>query len=179
MTTPIREIKVLPYNPQWVTMFKKEADRLQNVLPKGLVKIHHIGSTSVPNIAAKPVIDLMLEVSAVELLDQFDDVMNTLDYIPKGEFGIPGRRFYLKGLINRTHHIHAFERGSEGFIRHLALRDYLRAHSSEAEEYAKLKIQLADTHRYDNDGYCTGKFEYVQRLEQRALAWTIATNKTH
>ena len=121
--------------------------------------------------AAKPVIDIMPEVSTVELLDQFDEGMQSLGYIVKGEFGISGRRFYLKGLVDRTHHVHAFETGSEGFVRHLALRDYLRVHQSEAREYAKLKLKLADTYRYDNDGYCDGKFAFVQRLEKRSLEW--------
>ena len=171
MTTPTRKIEVLPYDPQWIKMFEEESERLRSVLTEGLIEIHHIGSTSVPFLAAKPIIDIMPEVSSVELLDQFDDEIKELGYIPKGEFGIEGRRFYLKGLVDRTHHIHAFASGSVGAIRHLALRDYLRIHNAEAAVYAKLKLKLAEQYPSDNDGYCAGKFEFVQKLEQRAMEW--------
>ena len=174
MTTPFRKIEVLAYDERWVEMFEVEAERLRDILTEGIVEIHHIGSTSVPSMAAKPIIDIMPEVSSIELLDQFDEAMERAGYHVKGEFGIPGRRFYLKGLVNRTHHVHAFASGSEGLVRHLALRDYLRHHDQEAEDYGKLKRKLAEVHRFDNDKYCDEKFEYVQNLEKRALAWLLS-----
>lgn len=133
--------------------------------------IHHIGSTAVPGLCAKPVIDLMPEVSDLSVLDDCSASFEKLGYIVKGEFGIPGRRFYLKGLIDRTHHIHAFEQGSEGLIRHLAVRDYLTAHPKIAQEYGALKKELAKRYSSDNDGYCEGKSQFMQNLEQSALCW--------
>ncbi|MDB4265363.1 GrpB family protein [bacterium] len=171
MTATQRIIEVVPYDPVWVALFDKESSRIKEVFTEGLIEVHHIGSTSVPGLVAKPIIDLMPEVLEIGALDDSDEAMERLGYFVKGEFGIPGRRFYLKGLIDRTHHVHAFESGSEGLIRHLAFRDYLRAHPKEAAAYADLKIKLAVQCRHDNDGYCDGKHEFVQEREQRALRW--------
>ena len=171
MTSRQRTIEVVPYSPYWQVRFEQESSRIKEVISDGLVDVHHIGSTSVPGLQAKPIIDLMPEVLDLEVLDRFDLAMEGLGYIIKGEFGIPGRRFYIKGLIDRTHHVHAFERGSEGLIRHLAVRDYLRDHPGEAAAYADLKIRLAAQFPHDSDGYCDGKHEFVQQLERRALRW--------
>jgi len=114
----------------------------------------------------------MPEVVDVVALDSFDDAMAAIGYVAKGEFGIVGRRFYLKGSTERTHHVHAFDCRSDGLLRHLAVRDYLRAHPSEAANYAELKIRLAEQFPHDNDGYCDGKHDFVQALEQRALHWS-------
>ncbi len=150
---------------------KTESALIRAAITDGLVDIHHIGSTSVPGLSAKPIIDLMPEVVDINALDDFDEAMESLGYTVKGEFGISGRRFYLKGLIDRTHHVHAFESGSEGLIRHLAVRDYLRDHPDEAAAYADLKIKLAAQFPHDNEGYCDGKHEFVRLLESRALRW--------
>ena len=182
MTSRQRTIKVVPYNPYWKVLFEEESTRIKEVITEGLVDVHHIGSTSVPDLSAKPIIDIMPEVLDLDVLDGFDDAMEGLGYIIKGEFGIPGRRFYLKGLIDRTHHVHAFESGSEGLARHLAVRDYLRDQPDEAAAYAELKVQLAARFSHDNDGYCDGKHEFVQQLEKRALRWknnAKVTSKTN
>jgi GrpB-like predicted nucleotidyltransferase (UPF0157 family) len=171
MTSVQRTIEVVPYDPLWKALFEKESSRIKNVITEGLVDVHHIGSTSVPGLSAKPIIDLMPEVLDLDALDDFDEAMERLGYIVQGEFGIPGRRFYLKGLIDRTHHVHAFESASEGLIRHLAVRDYLRDHPNEAAAYAGIKSKLAAQFSHDNDGYCDGKHEFVQQLETRALRW--------
>ena len=171
MTFAQRIIEVVPYEPLWKELFEKESSRIKEVLTEGLVDVHHIGSTSVPGLAAKPIIDLLPEVSDLETLDQFDEAMEGLGYTVMGEFGIPGRRLYLKGVLDRTHHVHAFESGSVGLLRHLAVRDYLRVHPDEAAAYADIKKKLAARFRYDNDGYCDGKHEFVQQLEKRALRW--------
>ena len=171
MNLPQRKIEVVPYNSDWALRFEEESSHLKSVITEGLVEVHHIGSTSVPSLAAKPIIDLMPEVVDVGVLDKFDYAMEQLGYSVKGELGIPGRRFYLKGLIERTHHVHAFESGSEGLMRHLAVRDFLRRSPDEAAAYAKLKLELAARFPNDNDGYCDGKHEFVQDLERRALRW--------
>ena len=171
MAAPQRKIEVVPYDPTWAELFEAEAARLSEAIPEGLVAVHHIGSTSVPGLAAKPTIDILAEVSDLTVLDRFDSNMESLGYLAKGEFGIPGRRFYLKGLIDRTHHVHAFEQGSVGLHRHLAVRDYLRAHIEQVAEYGSLKLQIAKQFEHDSDGYCDAKHDYVQALERRALRW--------
>lgn len=172
IAAPQRKIEVVPYDPIWVKLFEEEAARISEAIPEGLIAVHHIGSTSVPGLAAKPIIDILLEVSNLTLLDGFDSNMESIGYTVKGEFGIPGRRFYLKGLIDRTHHIHAFEQGSVGVHRHLAVRDYLRTYPEQAAEYGGLKSEIAKQFEHDNDRYCNAKHDFVQALEQRALHWT-------
>ncbi len=166
-----RKIEVVPYDPEWPVLFAQEAEAIRAIAPDCFVAIHHIGSTAVPGLAAKPVIDIMPIVTDLGLLDQINSGMEDLGYIVKGEFGIPGRRFFLKGLIDRTHHVHAFEEGSGGLMRHVAFRDYLRCHPDEAEKYAELKMKNAAQFPHDNDGYCDAKHDFVTELEKRAVAW--------
>ena len=171
MNVQKRIITVVPYDNRWAEEFRKEARAISEVLSKEIVQIHHIGSTAVPGLRAKPVIDVLLEVKDVLALDAYNAEMTALGYVPKGEFGIPGRRFYLKGLYDRTHHIHAFNSGSSDAKRHIAFRDYLIAHPAAAREYGDLKARCADQCDNDNDRYCDGKHEFVQKLEKKAVAW--------
>ncbi len=171
METSKRRIDVVDADPEWAGKFSKEAEKIAYTVDRGLVAVHHIGSTAVPGLAAKPVIDILLEVEDLRILDEFDSALEGLGYIVKGEYGIPGRRFYLKGIEDRTHHIHAFVAGSHDAVRHLTVRDYLIAHRDVAERYGLLKLRNADCFRYDNDGYCDAKHEFVAELEKTALDW--------
>jgi len=98
-----------------------------------------------------------------------------LGYIAKGEYGIAGRRFFLKGLYNRTHHIHIFQIGSHEIKRHLEFRDYMIAHPEDAKRYGELKKELAKSFRYDIEGYCDGKDSFIKGMEKKAEEW--ATKK--
>ena len=164
-------IEVVEFDAGWAVAFRREAEALRGVLGEVVGAVHHIGSTSVPGLAAKPVIDILLEVRRVEELDAFAGAMEGLGYVVKGEFGIPGRRFYLKGEVERSHHVHAFEAGCADVVRHLAFRDYLMAHPEVAEEYAALKRKAAARFRFDNDGYCEAKEAFVVEYERLAVAW--------
>ncbi len=166
-----RIIEVVEYDVNWVDAFQLESIAIRSALNGLDISIHHIGSTSVPGLMAKPVIDILIETTDVAELDAYDDAMRAIDYVPQGELGIPGRRFYPKGLYNRTHHIHAFNRGTQDVHRHLAFRNYLIAHPRVAHEYAVVKSRLAQTCDNDNDVYCDGKEDFVREHEQRALAW--------
>jgi GrpB-like predicted nucleotidyltransferase (UPF0157 family) len=166
-----RIIEVVDYEPGWPDAFRREAAALGRVLKSEIVRAHHIGSTAVPGLKAKPVIDIMLEVHNVEALDPCDAAMETLGYIPRGEFGIPGRRFYIKGLYDRTHHVHAFAAGDPNVRRHIAFRDYLIAQRRIAKQYEALKLRCAAECDNDNDKYCDAKDEFTKRHEKKALAW--------
>lgn len=172
-----RKIEVVDDNPEWEKQFKEEAKKIKAILGKNCVEIHHIGSTSVKGLKAKPVIDIMPVVKDISLVDGQNAQFEALGYECMGEFGIPGRRFYRKGGDNRTHHIHIFQKDNTAQIqRHLAVRDYLRSNKEKAEEYAKLKTKLAEEFTYDNDGYCEGKDAFMKELEQEALAWQEKQN---
>lgn len=168
----MQHIIVVDYDPAWEKMFCREAQLLRQALGENLIEIHHIGSTAVPGLAAKPIIDIMPVVQSLEQLDLCNPSMEALGYECMGEFGIPGRRYFRKGGAERTHQIHAFCRESSHEIRrHLAVRDYLRNHPEEAARYGGLKQRLALEYPYDIDGYCDGKDAYVKRLEHNALSW--------
>ena len=173
-----RKIEVVDYRPEWDTMFKVESKKIKKILGKNCVGVYHIGSTSVKDLPAKPIIDIMPVVKDISLVDAHNGEFEALGYECRGEFGIPGRRFYAKGGDNRTHHIHIFEQSNQTDIqRHIAVRDYLNAHSDTAAKYAALKKKLAAEFPFDNDGYCDGKEEYMKSLEEKALHWQEKQNR--
>lgn len=168
----MRTIEVVDYRPEWEKMFQEEGKKIRKILGKNCIAVYHIGSTSVKGLPAKPIIDIMPVVKDISLVDAHDPEFRALGCDCRGEFGIPGRRFYAKGGDHRTHHIHIFEKSSKADIkRHLAVRDYLRSHPDTAREYAELKKNLAARYPHDNDGYCDGKDAYMKELEQKALKW--------
>jgi len=174
-----REVRVVPYDPQWKTQYKLERDRITAVLEKEIVSIHHIGSTSIPSMSAKPIIDLLLEVKDITKIDDYNSEMIKLGYEPRGELGIPGRRYFSREEPQdvRTHHIHSFQSGDIGLVRHLAFRDYMIAHPDDAKVYSELKIVLARRFQKDIDGYISGKHLYMEKMEKVALEWYRSLEK--
>lgn len=168
----IRVIEVVPHSSQWIEEYRKEAKVICNIMDNEIVEIHHIGSTSIPNIYAKPVIDILIGVKDIENIDKYNKEMEKLGYIAKGENGIPGRRFFLKGLYNRTHHVHIFQAGSLEIKRHLNFRDYMIAHPKEAQQYEELKKELAVKFKYDIEGYCDGKNAFIKDIDNKAKVWS-------
>jgi GrpB-like predicted nucleotidyltransferase (UPF0157 family) len=164
-----RELAVVDYDTEWPRSFETERRLLSRALGKVALAIHHIGSTAVPGLAAKPIIDILIEVTSPEALDTLNQEMSELGYEPRGEYGIPGRRFFEKGGDNRTHHIHAFRRGDFNITRHIAFRDYLRLHPEIAREYGELKKAIAATCWNDIERYCDRKDAYVKQLEATAV----------
>ena len=130
-----------------------------------MLKIHHIGSTSVEELAAKPIIDIMMEVVSLDEIDQNRDRFEAAGYVVMGEFVIPGRRYYRKGVKKRTHQIHLFESGDPNLVRHLAFRDYLREFPEIRKEYGDLKIRIASECDNDIERYCDGKDDFIKHHE--------------
>ena len=121
------QVVVCAYDESWPQEFAQEAQRLREVLGENCLEIHHIGSTAVPGLAAKPIIDFMLVVRELEEVDRRASALEELGYEYLGEFGIPGRRYLRKGGFRHTHHLHIFSTFNKAAIeRHLAVRDYLR-----------------------------------------------------
>ena len=164
-----RTIAVVEYDPRWPKSFETENSLLSQKLGKVALRIHHIGSTAVPGLAAKPIIDILVEVASLEELDLLNEEMTALGYEPKGEYGIPGRRYFEKGGDSRTHHIHAFRSGDFNVTRSIAFRDYLTRNPEVARDYAELKKTVAGTCANDIERYCEGKDAYVKRLEAKAI----------
>jgi GrpB-like predicted nucleotidyltransferase (UPF0157 family) len=166
----MRKVEVVPHNPQWRDAFEAEAGHVAAALGENAAAIHHIGSTAIPNIYAKPVIDMLVEVKDITVLDGQSSAMESLGYEVMGEFGIPGRRYFRKETPEgiRTHQIHAFEAGSAEAKRHLAFRDYMIAHPGEALMYSELKRKLAEEHPLNIDGYIDGKDAFIKEIDRRA-----------
>jgi GrpB-like predicted nucleotidyltransferase (UPF0157 family) len=167
----VRIIEVVRYDPAWKAEFIKESKSIYDIMGKEILKIHHIGSTSIPGIVAKSVIDILVEVKNIENIDLYNEGLKNLGYIAKGEYGIENRRFFLKGLYNRTHHIHVFETGNSEIKRHTNFRDYMIEHPEESKQYGELKKELAIKFRYDNEGYCNGKDTFIKEIDKKAYEW--------
>ncbi|WP_019849948.1 GrpB family protein [Desulfitobacterium sp. PCE1] len=166
------KVEVVEYNSKWANLYQEEAEKIKNILGNELVDIYHIGSTSVVNLKAKPIIDIMPVVKDIKKVDEYNKEFEALGYEPKGEFGMVGRRYFRKGLEDRTHQIHVFEkRNTNDIERHLAVRDYLRTHPEDALEYGELKSRLATMFPLDIEAYCDGKDNFVKELERKALEW--------
>lgn len=166
-------IRVVSHDPVWVIQFGVEAECISGAFGEDVVRVHHIGSTAVPGMKAKPVIDILLEVTSLEVLDQKSTLFGSLGYEVMGEFGIPGRRYFRKDDSNgvRTHQVHAFEVGVPDVVRHIAFRDYMRTHPAIAENYGVLKERLAEACPLDRDAYINGKDAFVKEHERIALLW--------
>jgi GrpB-like predicted nucleotidyltransferase (UPF0157 family) len=162
----------VPYDPAWPERFRQEAQALTQALGDLIIAIHHVGSTSIPGLAAKPIVDVLVEVADIERVDDFNALLAAQRYLPKGEFGIPGRRFFIKGdEMHRTHHVHVFEAGHPDVARHLNFRDYLRAHPQEAAAYGRLKQELAQQYPHDVEAYMDGKDAMIKSLDEKARRW--------
>ena len=166
------EVKLVPPSPLWPALAQAEADRFAQALGDNLVAIHHIGSTSIAGIWAKPIIDLLPEVSSLELLDLARPHIEALGYEYWGEYGLPGRRFCPRRVDGlRRVNVHCYQSGQSELHRHLAFRDYLRAHPQVALAYQQEKLRCRDLCPEDAFAYTECKSDWIKATERAALAW--------
>ncbi|WP_335869804.1 GrpB family protein [Bacillus sp. 2205SS5-2] len=168
----MRKVEVIQYQEKWKANFLNVEEELRRIFPDPTIIFHHIGSTSVEGLTAKPIIDFLIEVPSLKLIDQQEAALETICFIAKGENGIKNRRFFYRNVKGaRESHLHFFESGDSNLTRHLAFRDYLRNHSEEAKAYGEIKVNLARKFPNDMDSYIEGKDQFVKALERRALQW--------
>ena len=161
---------VTEYQPAWVEQFEEEAQALKQILKENCLKVEHIGSTSVPNLAAKPIIDFLVIVEEIEKVDLLQWEFERIGYEYMGEFGLSGRRYLQKGPIKRTHHVHIYQfDNTQEILRHLAFRNYLRENPAIVTTYGTLKKQLAQAHPDSIDKYMDGKDAFIKKIEKEAL----------
>jgi GrpB-like predicted nucleotidyltransferase (UPF0157 family) len=172
-------IVLAPHRAAWAAAFEREASAIADALSGLPIELHHIGSTAIPGMVAKPVIDMLGVAPAVEALDVHAHRLAGLGYEALGEFGIQGRRYFRKNAPDgaRTHQLHAFAAGSPEIRRHLDFRDYLRAFPAEAAAYAALKQGLATRCGSDMGAYSDGKTEFIRAVERRAAVWRQRTER--
>ena len=174
MSRPAVHLK--PHDPRWVVDYECEPAAIRMAVSDVFVGMYHIGSTAIPGIRAKPVIDMLAVVRNVEALDARSPQVEALGYEVMEEFGIPGRRYFREDDAhgNRTHQIHAFAACSPQIARHIAFRDFLRAHPEYAKEYDALKQRLAALFPSDISASTDGKDEFIARVDALAAALPIA-----
>ena len=166
-----QHVIVTGYNPEWSVEYGKESALIKQILKENCIALYHIGSTSVPGLAAKPIIDIMGVVRSLQDVDAAEKDFTALGYECLGEFGIEGRRYFRKGGDERTHQIHIFQKDNlDNIIRHLAFRSYLLTNDTVRKEYGNLKRVLAERYPYDIEKYCDGKDEFVKNAERVALS---------
>lgn len=167
----LESVEIVQYDPAWPAEYERERDLIADALGNLMVGIEHVGSTAVPGLGAKPIIDMMVGVRSLADGEKCVAPMEGLGYEYKGEFGIPGRLYFRKltdGL--RTHHLHMVEIESDFWQRHLLFRDYLREHPKEGRNYYELKIRLAERFGTDRLGYNEAKTEFIESALARARA---------
>ncbi|WP_409271062.1 GrpB family protein [Neobacillus sp. SCS-31] len=164
------DVRLSDWSENWVRMFEEESRFLKTVFGDVIINFEHFGSTSVPGLKAKPVVDMMTIVKDIEKVDSFNEKMAAIGYGVAGEWGIPGRRLFRKGGENRTHHIHFYQNGNLHIERHLIFRDYLRTHPEEAARYSIFKEGLAIRFTKTSE-YSPAKKSFVLDMERRALEW--------
>ncbi len=167
MSTSKKIIEIVPYNLQWPEMFASEAKLIKQAMGSNCVTIHHIGSTSVPGLSAKPIIDILPVVENILEVDKTTQAMESLGYEAKGEYGIAFRRYFQKGKDIRTHNVHVYEEGDPEIDRYLKFRDWMRSHHDDAQAYANLKLELAAKFPEDILRYCNGKDDFVARIDAK------------
>jgi len=172
----MQHVFLVPHDPKWLDDFSIESSRVAVALGDVLSTIHHIGSTAISGICAKPIIDMLAVITDLGALDESERQMAALGYECLGELGIFGRRYFRKDDAdgNRTHQIHAFQSGSPQIDRHLAFRDFMRGHSDCAKQYEALKLKLAEQHPTDISRYSEGKDDFIREMDARAFAWKLS-----
>ena len=163
----MRKIEVIEYDPSWPELFEVEAKQIQRALGPNCVAVHHIGSTAIPELSAKPVIDILPVVRNIQEVDNTTKAMESLGYEAKGENGIAFRRFFQKGGNLRTHHVHVYQEGDPEISRYLKFRDWMRTHPADAKKYGQLKAELAKKFPHDILQYCNGKDAFVASIDAK------------
>jgi len=169
-------IKIVPYDSSWPAQFETEAGAILKALGSAALRIEHVGSTSVPGLAAKPIIDIQVSVASLEALVLYSESLARLGYthVPLGDFDRVYPFFQKPARWPSTHHIHLCVVGDEQESRHLAFRDYLRNHPEVAAEYARLKRGLAAAHDgrslASRERYSLAKTDFITSVLERAPA---------
>ncbi|MBY0503565.1 MAG: GrpB family protein [Bryobacteraceae bacterium] len=182
----MKPVIVSDYDPAWPHWFDQLRERIWPAVSDLALAIEHVGSTSVPGLAAKPVIDLDIVIGTPADLPAIAERLAALGYRHRGNLGIEDRdAFRHSGSSHPPHHLYVCPAGSLALHNHLVLRDHLRVHPTCAAEYAQLKLNLARQHPFDMDSYVEGKSAFILHvlalhgLDPRALTAISDANRSH
>ncbi len=172
ITPEQREVELVPHNSEWSQLAEEEAKRILEQLSIPVIGVYHIGSTSIPGIKAKPILDFVIEVEDLDDIIRSTEMLGKLGYISKGEDGIPGRQFFTKDTDGeRSHHLHVFQQGHPDIERHLVFRDFLRANPEAAHKYEIIKEKLAKRFPKESGSYTEAKSDFILSMDEVARYW--------
>lgn len=165
-------IIVVPYNPKWPEKFREIAIPIRQAMGGIALRIDHIGSTAIPNIAAKPVIDIQISIAVLYNIDPICDALESLDYVWHEDNPDKTKRYFREEGGSRNVHIHVRKLGSWSEQYTLLFRDYLRANPKDRDKYGNLKLELAKKFRNDRAGYIEAKDPLIWEITKRAHFWS-------
>ena len=157
-------VELVPHDPSWAAMYRIEAAKIADACEGLILAIEHIGSTSIPSIHAKPIIDIAIGVSNLEDSDSMEASMKMLGYDYPRDVGIPNQYVFGRGHPVRKYIAHVQVYGSDHWKKYMRFRDSLRENSDLAREYEQLKLGLADRFSHDRAGYGDAKGEFVSNV---------------
>ncbi|MCM3902740.1 MAG: GrpB family protein [Pyrinomonadaceae bacterium] len=160
-------VRLMPHVEVWHQLFAQEEARLRDAIGEQVVAIEHVGSTAICGLSAKPVIDIAVAVREISDAEKCVMPLENIGYEYRGEYGIPGRHYFIKGEP-RTHHVHMVELSGNFWRTHLLFRDYLRRCPEVAKEYENLKKELAQKHAEDREAYTEGKAAFIGSVLEAA-----------
>jgi GrpB-like predicted nucleotidyltransferase (UPF0157 family) len=160
-------VEVHAYDPEWPRIFERIRAQVWPAVQHAALSLEHVGSTSVPGLSSKPVIDACIVVASPRDIPHVVKALALIGYVHKGDLGVPEREAFRHPASMPKHHLYASHKGSLSLKNHLGLRDYLRAHPEAAFDYGKLKETLAKRFPEDIDSYIAGKTEFIVAILQR------------
>lgn len=175
------QVIIVNYDPQWPQMYEDERARIQNAIGPYLVDIQHVGSTSIPGLGAKPIIDILPVIRDISLVSQCVGPLAALDYAYFGEHDIPGRHYFRipADTTSQPHkiHLHVLEKGHDQWAMMLLFREYLRMRPESAQQYDTLKRELAARYGSDHVGYTDAKESFVKSIVRAAIIEAFSEKK--
>lgn len=165
------QVFIAEYDTRWPMMFEREKELILARIGPEVVAIEHIGSTAVPGLGAKPIIDIMVALHSLDRAALCIEPLAAInyEYVPEYEAAMPFRRYFRKGARHaRSHHLHVVEHDGDFWRRHLLFRDFLRSHPAEAEQYYRLKKELAGRFSADRAAYTDAKTSFIEAAVERA-----------
>jgi len=171
------KVNLVEYNPEWRALFKNVSIEIESILKENCLEIHHIGSTAIPYIYSKPIVDVLIIVKNLNEVDSLNQQFNVLGYVCMGEYGIQGRRFYYKSKTKRTLNIHLFEKESPEILRYISFKEFMLTHNDYAKAYSLIKQSLAKVFPYDRENYTNGKASFIQVIDYKTDSASTAQLK--
>lgn len=171
MSNSTENIELEPYSPSWLEKFQKEATKIREAIGEGnIISIEHIGSTAIPGISAKPIIDIAIGVQSLETAKNFLPVLEKMGYSFWDKNPKKDRMFFVKGLPPngpRTFHVHIMEASGDELPKRILFREYMRTHPEEADKYEALKKELSEKYKQDREAYTEAKSDFISNVIKR------------